>query len=112
MIDDRSIGSGFDIITIAISRKSHAARRTNQSEKLGEVTLRRVSLDDLPKAWEIIDRCARALADQGMTHWTDHYSREMMQKLIVHKEFYLAEQDGKHIGTLTFDNRTLNIIRK
>lgn len=72
-----------------------------KQEVTAGVDISRASDQDLDAVWAIIDACAQWLADQDLKHWADHYTREMMAKIIRKLEVYVASQEGKAVSTIT-----------
>ncbi len=73
------------------------------SETPDKIEIKRATEEDLPKVWGIIDKCAKWLAEKGYRHWADHYTEEMMGKMIRKQETFLGYKNGEAIATLTFD---------
>lgn len=77
-----------------------------QSELLENLEIRRAQKDDLQAVWGIIRECSDWLVrEYHLRHWADHYTEDMMGKMIAHKEVYLAEANGIPVSTMTFDSR-------
>ena len=78
----------------------------NIKEKVvGGLQVRPAIAGDVDMVWGVINECAQWLAGQGLTHWANHYTREMMAKMIAHHEVYLALRDGELVSTMTFSKR-------
>lgn len=76
-----------------------------QSELVSRLRFRRADVQDYGSVWVVISECSKWLADQGLNHWSKYYTPELVQKMIKHKEVYLAEDGNACVGTITFDRR-------
>lgn len=77
--------------------------KPRKTELSSELSISRATAEDLDEVWEIIDQCAKWLAQKDLHHWADHYTKEMMSKMIAKFEVYLASKANKRVGTMTVE---------
>lgn len=73
------------------------------SELVPGVEIDRANLSDIGGVWEVINKCSDWLKNKGLAHWSNHYSREMVSKMIRKQQVYLATKNGDPVSTITFD---------
>lgn len=76
-----------------------------ESEPKDSFITKRASLEDLPAVWYVIDKCSQWLSDNGFHHWAKYYNEGMVSKMIQKKRVYMGIENGRTIGTVTFDTR-------
>lgn len=107
--------TGFERIGIAVKLYGddgdapvwHKILKTTEDIQTTETTrqleIKKATEADLSIVWGIIDECAQLLSRQGFHHWAKYYTQEMVKKMIQRKEVYLGVNNGRAIGSVTFD---------
>ena len=90
-----------------IQPMTNPAEKTPQpkQEQIGMISIQRAEKKDLDTVWTIIENCAKWLADQGLRHWADHYTKDILATMIQKLEVYVATQNGTAVSTITFGMR-------
>src|SRR5882724_10809043 len=57
--------------------------------------------DSLTEITDLLHRAYKALADQGMRYVASHQSEEVTYDRIIHGTCFIAEMDGRIVGTIT-----------
>jgi hypothetical protein len=50
--------------------------------------------------WNIINTCSKWLETSGMSHWTNYYTRQLVDKKLATQEIYIAKIDAQPADTI------------
>lgn len=76
-----------------------------ESEK-APVSIIKADIQDIDDVWNIIQNCSAWLAEQGLTHWSDYYTKQMFEQRLNGEEYevYLMyDRQGNAVATASIN---------
>jgi ribosomal protein S18 acetylase RimI-like enzyme len=58
--------------------------------------------------WNIIDTCSKWLETSGMSHWTNYYTKQLIDKKLSSQEVYIAKVNGNPVAAVTLDQNPVD----